>query len=68
MTIETRFAFAVVAIEKDFITMEQAKEAMDIQVTEGLEGKGHRLIGEILVSQGYMTETQIDEVLLERIR
>ncbi len=68
MTIGGHFAFAVVAIERGFITTEQAKEAMDIQLTEDVAGKERRLIGAILVSQGYMTDLQVDKVLLEIIK
>jgi hypothetical protein len=40
-------------------------EATVIQVTEDVEGKPHRPIGEILVEQGYMTSAQVDKVLDE---
>ena len=63
MIIEERFAF--VACKKGFITKEQAFEAMGTQVLEDLDGKEHRLIGEIMVSLGYMTDSQVDEVLQE---
>lgn len=57
--------FAVVAVEKGFATEEQVLEALKIQLMEDLARKGHRLIGEILVSQGYITEERVDEVVLE---
>lgn len=55
--------FGVIAIEKGFITLEQLVEAMTIQIMEGIEGKKHRLIGQILLSLEYLTSSQIDEVL-----
>ena len=61
MTIEQRFVF--VAAKKGFVTKEQAFEALGTQAMEDLEGKGHRLIGEIMVSMGYMTDSQVEEVL-----
>ena len=63
MEIEKRFVF--IAAKKGFITKEQAFEGLGTQVTEDLEGKKHRLIGEIMVSLGYMTDSQVDEVLQE---
>ncbi len=63
MKIEKYFAFAVIAVEKGFITLAQTKEALDIQVTEDVIGKKHRRLGEVLVSLGYMTDLQVNEVL-----
>jgi hypothetical protein len=57
--------FGSVAIWREFITARQLVEATVIQVTEDVGGKPHRLIGEILVEQGYMTPAQVDKVLDE---
>jgi hypothetical protein len=40
--------FGAVAVEKEFITLENLYEAMKIQILENLEGIEHRLIGQIL--------------------
>jgi len=55
--------FGVIAVEKGFITLEQLVEAMTVQILEGTDGKKHRLIGQILLSLGYLTSPQIDEVM-----
>jgi len=55
--------FGVIAVEKGFITLEQLVEAMTIQILEETEGEKHRLIGQILLSLGYLTSPQIDEVM-----
>lgn len=57
--------FGIVAFDKGFVSEEQIIEAFELQVKESLKGKEHRLIGEILVSLGYMTDSQVDEVLQE---
>jgi hypothetical protein len=55
--------FGVVAIQKGFVTLQQAADALGIQVKENsLEGK-HRPIGQILLEQGLISQSQIDEVL-----
>jgi hypothetical protein len=55
--------FGVVAIQKGFVTLEQAVDALEIQVKENtLEGE-HRLIGQILLELGFISQSQIDEVL-----
>jgi hypothetical protein len=60
-----RLRFGMVAVRKEFVTMEQLVEAMTIQVREDVKGKPHRAIGEILADLVHMTPSQIDEVLME---
>jgi hypothetical protein len=62
--------FGVIAVQKGFITQHQLLKALSAQVIDNLEGRPHRLIGEILYEQGAMTVAQIDEVLetLEELR
>ena len=55
--------FGVTAVEKKIITSEQLFEAMKIQIAEDLKPVGHRLLGEILLDEGYITAEQINEVL-----
>jgi hypothetical protein len=42
---------------------DQVIEALRIQVTEDIDKGEHRLIGRILLEQGLLTLSQIDEVL-----
>ena len=55
--------FGIMAVEKGFVTPEQVLEAIEIQVKENMEQKKHRFIGMVLVEQGYMRHSQIQEVL-----
>jgi hypothetical protein len=55
--------FGTVAIESGFITVGQLVGAMKIQIQDELKGAKHRLIGEILLDEGYITDIQIEEVL-----
>jgi hypothetical protein len=55
--------FGVLAVEKRFINANQLIEALRIQVMEDIEKGKHRLIGRILLEQGWMTLSQIDDVL-----
>jgi len=67
MTVEVsyfRLRFGALAVRKEFVTVHQLVEATTIQVREDVEGKPHRAIGEILADLGYMTTSQIDEVLM----
>ncbi len=55
--------FGILAVEKGMVTAEQVIEALRIQVVEDLQKGKHRLIGRIFLEQGWMTISQIDEVL-----
>ena len=55
--------FGTAAVEQGFVTQEQLVEAMGLQVKENLEKKKHKFIGQILVDMGYMTRSQLKEML-----
>jgi hypothetical protein len=55
--------FGILAVEKGFITADQVIEALKIQVMEDVEKGKHRLIGLILLEQGLISLSQIEEVL-----
>ena len=55
--------FGATAVAKGFITIDQLMEALQIQVTENIEERKHRLIGRILFDLEFLTLPQIDEVL-----
>ena len=56
--------FGVTAVQKGFITQDQLLKALSAQVIDDLEGRTHRLIGEILYEQDAISSTQINEVLM----
>ncbi len=55
--------FGVLAVEKGLVTAEQVIEALKIQVLEDLDKGKHRLIGRILLEQGRLNLSQVEEVL-----
>lgn len=55
--------FAIIAVQKGFITAEQAKSALAAQMDEDLAQKRHRLIGTILLDKGWITHQQVDLIL-----
>ncbi len=56
--------YGMTAIENGFITKGQLKEALDIQIEENIEGKRHRLIGNILLDLDYISPEQSNKILL----
>jgi hypothetical protein len=55
--------FGTIAIEKGFINKEQLLKALEIQANENVGGGQHRLIGQILLEEGSISEAQIEDVL-----
>lgn len=66
--IEYAFRFGEIAIMKGFITALQLEEALDEQVAHDLSTDHHKLIGEILLEKGWMTQYQIAIVLEKLIK
>ena len=61
-TLENRFG--TMAVQNGFVTLDQLKEGLSLQVEENIAGEPHRLIGTILMDLGYISEDQIATVLL----
>ena len=57
--------FGQVAVEKKFVTSEQAKQALQEQIEDNLSQKPHRQLGKILLEKGWMNAQQIEVVLIE---
>lgn len=55
--------FGTIAVEFEFLTIEQLKWALDVQVADDCSGRPHRVIGAICFDHGWMTPEQIDLVL-----
>ena len=55
--------FGDIAVSKEFIKINQLVEAIRIQVEEECEGDDHRLLGDILISMGWLTPSQVNEIL-----
>jgi hypothetical protein len=57
--------FGKIAVDMGFVTEKQLNEALDEQADDDLSNKPHRLIGSILLENGWMTKEQMDIVLNE---
>jgi len=57
--------FGKIAVDKRFIMTEELKVAMAEQIEDDISNKPHRLIGQILLEKGWMTDEQIEIVLRE---
>lgn len=62
------FRFGIIAVKRNMITREQLKEALIEQIDDDLNGKPHRLLGEILLEKDQMNADEIERVLKELFR
>jgi hypothetical protein len=60
-----RVRFGSIPVERKMITRKQLAAAMQIQVSDDIQQKPHRLVGEILQDLGYLNKSQVAEVLKE---
>ena len=58
-----REPFGSVALRLSLTNKEQLEEALAIQDEEDKAGKEHRLLGLIMLEMGYLTTTELIEVL-----
>jgi hypothetical protein len=54
--------FGEVAMEKGFVTLDQLLYALNIQSMDDRKKGEHRLIGSILREQGWLNNSQINEI------
>jgi len=57
--------FGVIAFAKGFVTVEHLQRGLAEQVLDDIMRKPHRLLGEILRDNGWITEEQMKAVLVE---
>ena len=55
--------FGMIAVGKGIITMAHVLSALKIQVDDEIKKGKRRLIGEILVEQGFLSQKQVQEVV-----
>ena len=58
-----QYRFGFMAVKKGFVTPEQVSKALDVQFKENVTAEKYRLTGEILVDMGFMSTSQVNEVL-----
>ena len=55
--------FGQISVEYGYVTSEQVKQALLEQIDDDLNHRPHRLLGEIMLANGWMTVKQIEKVL-----
>lgn len=60
---DKKIRFGMIAVNKGYITKDQLIRALTIQAQENFEESKHRLLGQIMLSEGYLSPEQIDDVI-----
>ena len=60
---KSKIRFGMIAINKGYITKDQLIRALTIQAKENMEDEKHRLLGQIMLSEGFLSAEQIDDIL-----
>ena len=55
--------FGMIAVKNGFATPEQIVKAFEVQLAEDLSGREHSRIGKILLDQGVITLSQVNQIL-----
>jgi len=55
--------FGTIAVDKGYINKDQLIMALEIQAKENVMEDKHRLLGQIFVEEGLLTNDQVDEIL-----
>jgi hypothetical protein len=55
--------FGMIAIQKGYISKDQLIRALTIQAKENIEEGKHRLLGQIMLGEGFLSAEQIDDIL-----
>jgi hypothetical protein len=55
--------FGEVALEKKYVTPEQLYEALTHQARSKVDGRTEKLLGQVLLEMGYLSEVQVREIL-----
>jgi hypothetical protein len=64
-TVSEEIRFGVIAVKRGFVTPDQVVEALARQVKEDLFSGQHRPVGEILLEEGTIDRSQLDQIITE---
>jgi hypothetical protein len=59
------YRFGSIAVYRRYVTLEQAQAALGEQIADNVTGRPHRRLGEILVGHDWITEEQMQSILIE---
>ena len=59
------YRFGSIAVYRKYVTLEQVQLALAKQIEDNVNGGKHRLLGDILLENNWITEEQVKSILSE---
>jgi len=59
------YRFGSIAVYRKYVTLEQVQLALAKQMEDNINGRRHRLLGDILLENNWITEEQVESILSE---
>ena len=59
------FRFGRIAFNRKYVTLEQVQRALAEQMEDNVTQKPHRLLGDIMLENNWITEEQLESILDE---
>ncbi len=57
--------FGSIAVYRKYVTLEQVQQALIQQIEDNVHGRKHRLLGDILRENNWITDEQVQSILKE---
>lgn len=57
--------FGSIAVYRKYVTLAQVQQALTKQVEDNVKGGKHRLLGDILLENNWITDEQVESILSE---
>ncbi len=57
--------FGSIAVYRKYVTLGQVQQALTKQVEDNVNGEKHRLLGDILLENNWITDEQVESILSE---
>ena len=59
------YRFGSIAVSRKYVTLGQVQQALAIQIEDNVNGRKHRLLGDILLENNWITAEQVKSILAE---
>lgn len=57
--------FGSIAVYRKYVTLAQVQQALTTQIEDNVNGGKHRLLGDILLENNWITDEQVESILSE---
>jgi hypothetical protein len=59
------YRFGSIAVSRRYVTLAQVQQALAIQIEDNVNGRKHRILGDILLEKQWISDEQVASILSE---